>query len=328
MKKITCIVFGVFLVSVFMVNVFFAFAMEKPADYPKRAIEFVIRSGPGSGAGMFAQAFAKDMKETLGVPIKFSYMPGAGGQLAVSYFLDQPANGHTLLVSSPTQVVNTVLGRARYNLDDIIWMALGAHDISAIHTRVDSKFQTLKDIQDYCKKNPKAWFTIAGSGAMSFDQLFIEVMNKRANIRLKFVPFEKSSMRRASFQAGHTDFQSDELIDMEGLYKAGISKPLVIAYDKRVRKYPDVQCTGELGINNYMGRWRGIVCKNGTAEPIVKYLEWVLAKAFKSKPVQDYLQEDLGHERTRFMGREEYTKLIEEEKAVFSEILKELGFIR
>jgi putative tricarboxylic transport membrane protein len=197
MKRATCIVLAVFLASVFLTNAFHAFALEKPKGYPKRAIEFVIRSGPGSGAGMFANAFAGDMKKALGVPIKFTYKPGAGGQIAVAYFLDQPADGHTLLVSSPTMVVNTVLGRAKYKLDDIIWMALGAHDIEAIHTRVDSKFQTLKDLQDYCKKNPKLAFTCAGAGALSFDQMWVELLNKRANIRLKFVPFEKSSMRRA-----------------------------------------------------------------------------------------------------------------------------------
>ncbi|MBW2154379.1 MAG: tripartite tricarboxylate transporter substrate binding protein [Deltaproteobacteria bacterium] len=327
MKKFSLIILSAFLALMFLAGDLVV-AMEKPEGYPKRAIEFVIRSGPGSGAGMFAQAFAKGMKKALGVPIKFSYKPGAGGQIAVAYFLDQPADGHTLLVSSPTMVVNTVLGRAKYQLDDIIWLALGAHDIEAIHTRVDSKFQTLKDIQDYCQKNPKLALTIAGAGALSFDQMWVELLNKRANIRLKFVPFEKSSMRRASFQAGHTDLQSDELIDMEGLYKAGISKPLVIGYHKRVRKYPDVQCTGELGVDVTIGRWRGIVCKKGTPEPVVKYLEGILAEAFKSEPVQKYLEEDLGHERTNFMGREEYTKLVEGQRAIFREMLKEIGFLR
>ena len=326
MKKLHHIIFSV--LAMILLTSSIVFAMEKPAGYPKRSIEFVIRSGAGSGAGMFAQAFVKDLKKTMGVPFKFSYMPGAGGQIAVAYFLDQPADGHTLLVSSPTMVVNTVLGRAKYDLNDIVWLALGAHDISAIHTRVDSKYQTLKDIQDYCKKNPKAWFTIAGSGALSFDQVFIEMMNKQANICLKFVPFEKSSMRRASFQAGHTNFQSDELIDMEGLYKAGVSKPIVIAYTERVKKYPDVQCTKELGIDNYMGRWRGIVAKNGTPEPILKYLEWALEKAWNSQAVQQYLTDDMGHDRTKFMGREAYTKHIQDEKVTFKEILKELGFVQ
>lgn len=326
MKKCHYIIF--FVLTMILLTSVFVFAMEKPKGYPSRPIEFVIRSGPGSGAGMFAEAFAKDMKKTLGVPIKFSYKPGAGGQIAVSYFLDQPADGHTLLVSSPTMVVNTVLGRAKYKLDDIIWLALGAHDIEAIHTRVDSKFQTLKDIQDYLKKNPKLALTIAGAGALSFDQMWVELLNKRANIRLKFVPFEKSSMRRASFQAGHTDLQSDELIDMEGLYKAGISKPLVIGYHKRVRKYPDVQCTKELGVDVTIGRWRGIVCRKGTPGPIVKYLEGVLAEAFKSEPVKKYLEEDLGHERTEFMGRDEYTKLVMGQRAIFREMLEEIGFLR
>jgi tripartite-type tricarboxylate transporter receptor subunit TctC len=115
---------------------------------------------------------------------------------------------------------------------------------------------------------------------------------------------------------------------MEGLYKAGVSKPLVIGYHKRVRKYPDVQTTVENGVDVTIGRWRGIVCRKGTPAPVVKYLEGVLAQAFKSEPVTKYLVEDLGDERTKFMGREEYTKLVKGQRAVFREMLKEIGFLR
>lgn len=328
MKRATCIVIAVFLASLFLANAFDAFAMEKPKGFPKRAVEVVIRSGPGSGSEMFGRAILEDVEKTFGVPVKFTFKPGAGGAIATAYFMDQPADGHTLEEASPSMVINVATGRAKYKLDDFIWLFRGAHDISALHTRVDSPFQTLKDIQDYCKKNPKVRLTVAGADAMTFDHLWIEVLNKRGNICLKFVPFPKSSLRRASFQAGHTTFESDELIDMEGLYKAGISKPLVIGYTKRIGKYPDVQCTGELGVENYLGRWRGFVLKKGTPEPIVKYWEWAFKKSFGTQRMKDYLQKELGHDRTVAMGRDEYTKEITADLATFTEIAKDLGWIK
>jgi len=313
------------LTSICLLASFQTYAAEKPKDFPKKPIEIVIRSGPGSGSEFFARAITEDATKLLGVPFQLTFKAGAGGDIATSYFLDQPADGYTLLEGSPTMITNVVLGRADYKLNDFIWLVRGAHDISAIHTRVDNKqFQTFQNVQEFCKKNPKIGLTVAGADALSFDHVWVELLNKRAKVNLKFVPFPESSMRKASFQGGYVVFQSDELIDLESLYKAGISKPILIGYTQRIKKYPDVPCTKELGIENYLGRWRGFVLKKGTPEPIVKYMEWAFEESFKSKRMQDYLQKDLGHDRTVFMGRDAFTKEITDDYGTFAEIMKDL----
>jgi len=325
MKRSNFFIFILFFVLLFLAMVLPTFAVEKPKGYPTRPIEIVIRSGPGSGSEFFARSMTEEATKILGVPFQLTFKAGAGGDIATSYFFDQPADGYTLEEASPTMVTNVVLGRANYKLDDFIWLVRGAHDISAIHTRADNKqFQTFKDVQEFCKKNPNIGLTVAGADAMSFDHVWVELLNKRGKVNLKFVPFPKSSMRKASFQGGYVVFQSDELIDLESLYKAGISKPILIGYTKRIKKYPDVPCTKELGIENYLGRWRGFCLKKGTPEPIVKYLEWAFEQSFKSKRMQDYLEKELGHDRTVFMGREAFTKDIMEEYNIFTEIMKEL----
>lgn len=329
MKKFIFMAMVLLLISIWLVDATQTFAIDKPKDYPKRPIEVVVPHGPGSGADMSARAFCKDVEKSLGVPLKYSFMAGSAGAIGTAYSMDQPADGYTLFLVSTDIVINFALGRVKYGIDDFIWLAKGIHDISALHTRVDNKqFQSVKDIQDYCKKNPDTKLTVAGAGALGIDHVWIELLNKRGKMCLKFIPFDKSGERKASFQGGHTTFESDELIDMEGLYKAGISRPIVIGYTERVRKYPDVPCTKELGINNYIGRWRGFALKKGTPEPIVKYLDQLFKKSFETPEYQKFLSEDVGHERPAYLGVKDFKKFVAEEFEDYKEIAKDLGWAK
>jgi tripartite-type tricarboxylate transporter receptor subunit TctC len=329
MKKCTCIVLALGLALVWLASTDQAFAIEKPKGYPKRAIEVVVPHGPGSGADMFSRAFCKDVEKTLGVPFKFSFMPGSAGAIGTAYAMDQPADGYTFFLVSTDIVINIPLKRIKFGVDDFIWLAKGIHDISGLHTRVDNKqFQSVKQIQDYCKKYPKRRLTVAGSGALGIDHVWISLLNTRGGMCLKFIPFDKSGERRASFQGGHTTFESDELIDMEGLYKAGVSRPLVIGYSQRVRKYPDTPSTVELGIDNTIGRWRGFALKAGTPKPIVQYLDKVFKKSSETAEYQKFLKEDVGHERPAYLGLKDFKSFVAKEKAVFTELAKELGWMK
>jgi tripartite-type tricarboxylate transporter receptor subunit TctC len=278
---------------------------------------------------MFTRAYTKDLAKTLGVPLKFSFMPGSSGAVGTSYAMDQDADGYTILLVSSDIAIGMALGRIKYDIDDFIWVSKGIHDISGLHTRVDSeKFQTVKDVQEYHKQNPKMRLTVAGAGALGVDHVWIEVLNHRAKLGLKFIPFDKSGERRASFQGGHTTFESDELIDMEGLFKAGVSRPLVIGYTERVAKYPDSPSTKELGIDNTIGRWRGFAVKAGTPQEIVEYLDKAFAQSFETQAYQKFLKEDVGHDRPSYMGINDFKPFVQSEVIVFTDIGKELGWIK
>jgi putative tricarboxylic transport membrane protein len=144
---------------------------------------------------------------------------------------------------------------------------------------------------------------------------------------LKFIPFDNSGERKASFQGGHTTFESDETIDMAGLYEAKVSKPLVVGYEKRLEKYPDVPTTTELGIDNTIGRWRGFAVKKGTPKPIVDYLTAVLKKSFETPEYQKYMKDEVGHNRPAFLAGNDFRNFVISERKIFGDIAKDLGWL-
>src|SRR3546814_202734 len=69
-------------------------------DYPTRPVTFVVGFGVGGSADRTARALAQFLPEELGQPVTVVNREGAGGQLAATYVLSQPADGYTLLATS------------------------------------------------------------------------------------------------------------------------------------------------------------------------------------------------------------------------------------
>jgi tripartite-type tricarboxylate transporter receptor subunit TctC len=83
--------------------------------YPSRPIRLLIGFPPGGPADIPGRAIAERLSQSLGVPVVAENKPGAGGMLAMQELIAQPADGHTLLICTYFDPVNTLVYRnARY----------------------------------------------------------------------------------------------------------------------------------------------------------------------------------------------------------------------
>jgi len=69
------------------------------AAWPDKPIEFVMPTGPGSGASDEARVFSSQISKPgfLGSPIKMTYKPGGSANNAVQYVGKKPADGNQIL---------------------------------------------------------------------------------------------------------------------------------------------------------------------------------------------------------------------------------------
>ena len=94
-------------------------------SYPSRPIRLLIGFPPGGPADIPGRAIADRLSQSLGTSVVAENKPGAGGMLATQELLAQPADGHTLLVCTYFDPVNTLLYRkVRYRVSDIAPVSL------------------------------------------------------------------------------------------------------------------------------------------------------------------------------------------------------------
>lgn len=79
------------------------------ADYPSKVINAVVPFGAGGGTDRWARVMSSVGFDVFGTGMRIQNRGGASGTVGWKYMLDQGADGHTVLLGSPTPVIAALL---------------------------------------------------------------------------------------------------------------------------------------------------------------------------------------------------------------------------
>src|SRR5438552_1116234 len=87
----------------------FAPRIARAQSYPTRPVRLMVGFPPGGAYDSVARPMAQWFSDRLGQPFIVESRAGAGSNLATEAVARAPADGHTLLMLGPTQVLNVAL---------------------------------------------------------------------------------------------------------------------------------------------------------------------------------------------------------------------------
>lgn len=95
------------------------------ASFPSRPVTLMVPWPAGAPSDAIARKMQPGLQQALGQPVLVENLGGAGGTLGVARMFAQPADGHTLLVGTPTELVLSPLTipNVRYKADDFSLLA-------------------------------------------------------------------------------------------------------------------------------------------------------------------------------------------------------------
>lgn len=302
---------------------------EKPASNEtadgewkfERPIEIIIPFGPGSGTDTTIRAWAPLMEKELGVNININNVEGAGGIKGSEFHANQPADGYTFAMYTPSHVIAAVDGTANFDiLNDTVHVVRLVQDSNIILAGKHVPYNNLAELVEYAKSNPGktptlGMMSINGIDGAAATQLFDEV-----GIEVNFIPYASGAEANAAVMGGHTDMVLTSPFDGKAYLESGDMKGIVLLAEERSTALPDVECTGELGYEAYIGPWRGIVAMKGTPQGAIDAIE---KAAIKVNEMQEWIdwKETVGlNDRVGFANAEEFKELWFE----YYETMKEL----
>ncbi len=298
------------------------------AAYPERAIEVIIPFGVGGGSDTAARAVAEGLKPLLKVPLVLTNMPGGGATKGMLYASQQPADGYMILAVTPSHLIDAVKPKTRSHIlrdfDPIIRIHV---DTSAVTIAGDSKFKTLAELIDWGKKNPRM-LKFAGTSPGGWSEIQTAAFFKKAGVEVTFVPFDSGAEIKAAILGGHIHGAVEELAETLPLIEAGKLRSLAVIMEKRHPALPNVPCTAELGINYTHGMMRAWGVKKGTPPDRVKYLHDVIKQSLDSPIYKKFVQDNHLYARPGYLGPEDARKSWDEEVKLYTEILKDLGYVK
>lgn len=283
MKKVTILSILVLAMSVMLGTSAIA------GSYPEKPISLVCWSSAGSGHDLMARMIAKVGEKYLGQPIAVLNKKGGKGKVAMSYVLNKPADGYTLMTNTRSMTERLIDPNADLTVDSFNYVARVVKDPFVILVNKESQFNSMQDLVDFAKKNPGK-VKIGGYSVQSVDQKLVNKIMKATGMELNYIPYKGGMEPVVAVLGGHVDVAVANPSEMIANFKADKVKVLAVASQKRFSPFDDAPTLKELGIDVSEEHWRGMMASKDVPMELVAALDSAIQKTIQDPEFQEFLK--------------------------------------
>ncbi len=284
----------------------------------ERKIELVCPWGAGGGADSTLRAFAAELEKEVGVPIVVNNVEGGGGVQGTEYTAKQPADGYTFMIGTQSLILADIQELMSIDFrETFIPVTRLVHDTNVLVASSKASYNNLDELIEYIKENPgkvkTGVMSVTGVDAFMVLQTF-----EKAGVEVPLVAFNNGAELNAAILGGHIDLATVGPAEVKGLIESGDMKPIIVASEKRLSMLPDVECTGEKGIESYLGPMRGILCVKGTPQEAIDAFEAAAAKAHASEGFQSWMKSNALDQRPGYARAVDFQTIWDEQYATLT----------
>ncbi len=249
--------------------------------YPSKPIKMIVGYAPGGGTDIMGRLIAQQITEATGQQVVVENRAGAAQNIAVEYFIKQPADGYTVFLSSAALGVNVSL-YPKLNYDpvkDLTPAAVFATSPNLLLVHPSYPAKTVREFIAVAKKNPgKLNFSSSGSG--STQHLSGEMLKLMINVDMTHIPYKGSAPSMTALASGEVDFSFNNIPASQPLMTPGRIRALGITSEKRSPLLPELPTMIEGGLAGFVTEtWYGVLLPAGAPADVVATLNGVIVKA-------------------------------------------------
>jgi tripartite-type tricarboxylate transporter receptor subunit TctC len=249
------------------------------AEYPNRAIRFVVPIPPGVVADTLPRILAEKLSARWGQPVIIENRPGAALNLGAEVVAKAPPDGYTLLATpqGPLVISQSFFPKLGFDPGAFVPVSIYAELPYLLVANPKVAASTLEELIAYARANPGK-INYASSGTGSSLHLTIEMLAGTAGIRLVHVPYQGAAPALNDVLAGHVEMMVDNLGNSLPLVRQGRLKVLAVTGATRLPELPDVPAVAELFPGFYSTGWYAVVAPPRTPEAIASKLSLAIAE--------------------------------------------------
>ncbi len=243
--------------------------------YPDRPLRLVVAYPAGGGTDVMARAIAGHMQRSLGQAIVVENRTGASGTIGAQAVAAAPADGHTLLfVSTSEMALRPLLDRQLpYSIDrDFVPVALLGSTPVVLAVTAALPARDVAELVALAKARPGS-LSYASTGIGTLMHLTGELFRHRAGIDILHVPYRGGAPAVNDTVAGQVQLIFNGLTPVLPMAQAGRLRLLAVSTAARTAAAPEVPTLEELGLGDFdMANAVGIVAPRGTPPAVVQAL--------------------------------------------------------
>lgn len=293
------------------------------ASYPNMPVTLVVPWKVGGGSDVSARAAANVFKNYAnGQPLVITNIEGGSGVQGVSEYMTYDPSPYTLLSWATAQTIKTHMQDTKFSAFDFRPICGFVADSPYLLVRSDSPFQTINDLVEYAKENPGE-LTVGNSGTGGGNHLAALQLCLATGIEVNHIAYEGGAASSSAVLSGEIDCSMN--MPAEGLtsVEAGDLRMLCLFAENRSDFWKDVPTAKECGIDVVNNQFRGVVISKEVPEEAAAALEKIFEQVCQDESFQQSLK-GLNINGV-WLDAEAYGKAIEEEDALYQEIIQANG---
>jgi len=297
-------------------------------EFPSRNMTIVVPLAAGTGMDTIARLYGEKLGERMGKPVIVENKPGGGLILATQAAIAAPADGHTLLVATPTQLAvnQTLYKQLPYNPDrDLVPVSHYLLSPFILVVNPSLPVESVADLIRHAKERstPLSYSSPAGGGVPHYA---VELFRQHFGLTLTHVTYRSSPQSIQDVAAGHVHFAFAEAGASRALIQDGKLRPIAVSTKQRLPAYPNVPPFAEAsGMADFeIVAWHILVARAGTPQPVVERLNAEMKRIMAAPDMQQRIS-NMGLVPLDPPPIAETERFIKSETAKWSVVLNSIG---
>jgi tripartite-type tricarboxylate transporter receptor subunit TctC len=230
-------------------------------------VNLIVPFPAGGGTDAFARPMSAQFAKLTGKQLIIDNRGGAGGTLGAGIAAKAAPDGYNLFMGAVHHTIApSMYPRLDYDLERDLVPLIQVASVPQVLVVNPKKVQAadFKAFRDLVKKNPGR-LNYGSAGGGTSHHLAGELFKLQTQTFITHIPYRGAGPALQDLIAGNVDMMFDGLGSSAAHIKGGRIKALMVSGAKRNAAFPDVPCSAELGLPDYIvSTWYGVWAPKGT----------------------------------------------------------------
>jgi tripartite-type tricarboxylate transporter receptor subunit TctC len=258
------------------------------ADWrPTDQIRIIAPAAPGGTTDLMARMLGQHLQSVWGQSAVIENKSGGGGTIAMTDFVRQKPDGHTIMLSNPgpNAVAYSIFRNLAYKPDQLqpVSNLVRTPNIISVHPSVP--VSSIRELIDYLKANPDK-LSYATSGVGQSPHLTAAWFLQLTGLTMAHVPFRGAGPALTAVLGGQVPVLFDNLFPSLPQAREGKLRALAVTTLERSFQAPDLPTVAEAApelAKFEVASWFGVMLPKGPPQGVLDALN-AECKAFLARP--------------------------------------------
>ena len=270
-------------------------AAAAAAQEPGQPVRFIVGFGAGGPTDVIARIVAQDMGASMGQPFIVENRPGANAIIATEFVARAAPDGHTMLFSSLSLLVNAILleGKVKYDpFKDFAPISNAAVLPMVVVTSPQTGINTVQELIAQAKAKPGE-VSYGTSGHAGSTHLAGAMLENFTGTKMINVPFKGNGPALAEVMAGRVTFMFYPAVGIADQVAQKRLKVLAVGTAQPWSDFPGVPTLEEMGLRGFdaTAPWVGLLAPAGTPPAIVNRMSAEMRKSLAKPQMRERMKQ-------------------------------------